>query len=315
MSAVLRADINDYLAYLKAERGLATNTVLAYRRDLRRFADWAEGRLADHLAPTLRELAGYLGFLADEGLAPVSAARHLAALRGFYRFLKLEEKADAAAVRLLGSPKLWRRLPTVLKPSDVTKLLSAPKPTDRFYLRDRAVLEALYATGCRATEVVTLKLIDLHLDAAFCRVTGKGNRQRVVPLGRPAVRAFREYLSSELPVSTSPGPSQSITARPDASGSSPGEFVFRSKSGRPLTRQWVWGLVRQCCRRVGLPTAVHPHTLRHSFATHLLTGGADLRAVQELLGHASVATTQHYTHVDASRLKALHKRFHPRAGS
>ncbi len=314
----LAADVRDYLTYLKAERGLAANTLLAYRRDLRRFADWADGRLADHLTPTLRELAGYVGFLSDDGLAPPSAARHLAALRGFYRFLKLEEKADAAAVRLVGSPKLWQRLPAVLKVADVTKLLSAPRPSDAFFLRDRAVLEVLYATGCRATEVVTLKLADLHLDAGFCRVTGKGNRQRVVPLGRPAVAALREYLAEQASGVRRPGAETAVSAAPGVAPPptcSPLDPVFRSKSGRPLSRYWVWELVRKCCRRAGLPVAVHPHTLRHSFATHLLTGGADLRAVQELLGHASVVSTQHYTHVDASRLKAMHKRFHPRAGA
>jgi integrase/recombinase XerD len=288
----LRSDIRDYLTYLTAERGLSANTLAAYRRDLGRFADWAESVQLNHLGPSLRDLARYLGAMADAGLAPVSSARNLAALRGFYRFLKLEEKADAAAVRLVQSPKLWQRLPAVLKPADVTKLLNAPRPTDAFFVRNRAVLEVLYATGCRATEVVTLTWADVYLDAGFCRVTGKGDKQRVVPLGRPAVAALRAYRA---------GPGQ------PADG-----LVFRSKSGRPLDRQWVWELVRKCCRRVGLPDAVHPHTLRHSFATHLLTGGADLRAVQELLGHASVATTQHYTHVDASRLKALHQRFHPR---
>ncbi len=292
MSAELRSDVLAFQSYLTAERGLAANTVLAYGRDLARFADWAETvRLDNYLKPTLRDLGRYLAFLSDENLAAPSVARHLAALRMFYRFLRLEERADPAAVELLGSPKLWQRVPHVLPPAGVDKLLAAPQPGDRFFLRDRAILETLYATGCRASEMVGLKAEDVYLDAAFCKVTGKGNKQRVVPLGRPAVAALRAYLGE----SSDPGP------------------VFRSKSGRPLSRLMIWKLVRKYCRRAGLPDAVHPHTLRHSFATHLLSGGADLRAVQELLGHAGIQTTQHYTHVDRARLKAIHQKFHPRA--
>ncbi len=292
--AELQSDIGAFRHYLQSERGMADNTVQAYGRDLDRFATWtALVRFEDYTKPTLNHLARYLAFLHDEKLAPPSVARHLVALKMFYRFLRLEERADAAAVDLLGSPKLWQRIPQVLSPEAVDELLRAPQPGDRFYLRDRAMLETLYATGCRASEVVGLKAADLYLDAGFCKCLGKGNKQRVVPLGRPAIAALREYLA-------------------ESRGGAEGVNVFLSKTGRPLTRIHLWALVKKYCRRAGLPSTTSPHTLRHSFATHLLAGGADLRTVQELLGHASITTTQHYTHVDRDRLKAMHKQFHPR---
>lgn len=294
--AELQSDIGAFRHYLQSERGMADNTVQAYGRDLERFANWgATVRYSNYSKPTLKDLARYLAFLHDEKLAPPSIARHLVSLKMFYRFLKMEERADAAAVDLLGSPKLWERIPQVLPPDSVDLLLNAPQPGDRFYYRDRAILETLYATGCRASEVVGLKLADLYLDSAFCKCHGKGSKQRVVPLGRPAISALRDYLA-ESPEAAKRGRT----------------FVFVSKSGRPLTRIFLWALVKKYCKRAGLPATTSPHTLRHSFATHVLAGGADLRTVQELLGHASIQTTQHYTHVDRDRLKAMHKQFHPR---
>ena len=294
--AELNSDIAAFRHYLQSERGMADNTVQAYGRDLDRFAKWCASVNYDkHTTPTLRDLASYLAFLHDEQLAPPSIARHLVTLKMFYRFLRLEERANASAVDLLGSPKLWERIPQVLSPTAVEDLLNSPQPGDRFYLRDRALLETLYATGCRASEVVGLKTDDVYLDSAFCRCTGKGSKQRVVPLGRPAVEALRNYLAVKM----------------EAKGANHGAHVFTSKSGRPLTRILLWCLVKKYCKRAGLPQSVSPHTLRHSFATHLLAGGADLRTVQELLGHSSIQTTQHYTHVDRDRLKAIHRQFHP----
>lgn len=293
----LQSDLGAFRHYLRAERGMADNTVQAYGRDLDRFAKWcALVRYGDYTTPTLKDLARYLAFLHDERLAVPSIARHLVSLKMFYRFLKLEEKADAAAVDLLASPKLWERIPSVLPPTAVDELLKAPQAGDRFFLRDRALLETLYATGCRASEVVGLKMQDVYLDAAFLKCFGKGSKQRVVPLGRPAIAALRAYLADGRTAKPSDGP----------------EHVFVSKSGRPLDRIFLWALVKKYCKRAGLPATTSPHTLRHSFATHVLAGGADLRSVQEMLGHASISTTQHYTHVDRDRLKAIHKQFHPR---
>ena len=314
----LHADLADFHSYLRSERGLSDNTVQAYGRDLDRFANWCGlVRHANYTAPSLKDLGRYLSFLHDEELAPPSVARHLVALKMFYRFLRIEERADAAAVDLLGSPKLWERIPQVLSPAAVEELLKAPEAGDRFYLRDRALLETLYATGCRASEVVGLKLADVYLDSGFCRCFGKGSKQRVVPLGRPCIEAIRAYLAERSQVIKSS--SHQVTSRGGRSSDLRREDVktcdtaclFVSKSGRSLTRIFLWALVKKYCKRAGLPHTVSPHTLRHSFATHMLSGGADLRTVQELLGHASIQTTQHYTHVDRDRLKAIHRQFHP----
>lgn len=291
-AAALQADIAAFRAYLAGERGLSDHTVQAYGRDLNRFSEWiAQVRLRDHTKPTLSDLSRYVAFLHDEQLAAPSIGRHIVSLRSFYRFLKLDERAPATAVDLLGSPKLWQRIPTVLNAKQINSLLNAPMAGDRFFLRDRALLETLYATGCRASEVCSLKVADCYLDSSFLRCRGKGNKQRVVPLGQPAIVALRSYLAERKHES---------------------ELVFSSKAGRPLTRIVLWKIVKKYGRRAGLSSEISPHSLRHSFATHLLAGGADLRAIQEMLGHASIATTQNYTHVDKDRLKAIHRKFHPR---
>jgi integrase/recombinase XerD len=295
----LADDLQAFRHFIQSERGLATNTLLAYGRDLNRFSGWVSGGgLTDYLHPTLRDLSHYLDFLKEEKLAPASMARHLVALKVFYRFLRLEERTAQGTVDLLGSPSLWTRIPQVLSPEQVTKLLEAPQPTDRYQLRDRAILETLYAAGCRASEVVGLTMADLHLDPGFCKCQGKGGKQRIVPLGRPAVNALRAYIDGLRP--------KLVATQPTASR------VFVSRGGKPLAREMLWVLVKKYVRRAGLHAKVSPHTLRHSFATHLLAGGADLRTVQELLGHASIQTTQRYTHVDRDRLREIHRKFHPR---
>jgi integrase/recombinase XerD len=297
--ALLSADLVAFRDYLAAERGLAKNTVLAYQHDLQRFELWIQnGGLPNYLSPTVRELTHYLAHLREEGLAPPSIARNLIATKMFYRFLQLEERVDKNTVELLSSPKLWQRIPQVLSPESVEKLLNAPRNEDRFYLRDRALLETLYATGSRASEVVNLQTADVHLESCFCKCTGKGSKQRIIPLGAPAVSSLKIYLQDLRPLLTQ--------------GNKENPWVFVSKGGRRLTREMLWILVKKYVRRAGLNSKVSPHTLRHSFATHLLAGGADLRTVQELLGHANIRTTQHYTHVDRSRLQAIHRKFHPR---
>jgi len=297
--SALHEDITAFRHYLQSERGMAVNTLLAYGRDLDRFGLWvAGGAMSSYLKPSLREFTNYLACLREEGLAPRSVARHLVALKMFYRFLRLEERIGDSTVELLASPTLWERIPQVLSPESVNKLLDAPMPLDRFYLRDRALLETLYATGARASEVVGLRIEDLYLDAGFLKCFGKGNKQRVVPLGRPAVNAIRTYKEDLRP--------RLIAGNAEA------PWVFVSRGGKPLSREMLWVLVKNYVRRAGINGKVSPHTLRHSFATHLLMGGADLRTVQELLGHSSIRTTQHYTHVDRERLKAIHRQFHPR---
>ncbi len=298
-NAALRHDLAAFRHYLQSERGMSANTVLAYGRDLERFAAWAEetGR-RDHLELSLADWSSHVRALRDEQLAPPSIARHLVALKMFYRFLRLEGRVQQATVDLLSAPALWERIPHVLSPDSVERLLQAPKTEDRFGLRDRALLETLYATGARATEVVQLRMENLYLDHGFCRCFGKGNKQRIVPLGKPAIAALKSYLGDLRPKLTE--------RQPDA------PWVFLSRAAKPLTREMLWVLVKKYVQRAGITGKVSPHTLRHSFATHLLEGGADLRTVQELLGHANIRTTQLYTHVDRARLKAIHRKFHPR---
>lgn len=287
-----------FLEYAESECRLSGNTVAAYQRDLAKFTTWLNGRSLTGLA--IRDLADYVAWLHGKKLAPASVARHIVSLKVFFRYLQLEAVLKDNLAELLGSQKLWQRVPQVLAPETVDRLLAAPRPRDRLWRRDRALLEMLYATGCRASEVANLKLNDLQLSEGYCRCRGKGDKERVVPLGRRAVEAVRAYLAEER---------KEIV---EATGRSTA-WLFLTRRGLRLRRERIWEMVKVYAVRAGAPSSMGPHTLRHSFATHLLAGGADLRQVQEMLGHASIATTQIYTHVDHSRLKKVHRQFHPRA--
>ncbi len=286
------------LDYLRSECHLAENSLDAYRRDLKRFCQWLSGRAMVKLS--VADLSDYMAWLKDQKLAPPSIARHIVSLKIFYRYLQLEGIAQDNPAELLGTQKMWERMPEVLSPGMVQKLLEAPQPYDPFFRRDRAMLELLYATGCRASEVSNLPVRDLHLVERYCLARGKGSKERLVPLGDAAVSAIESYLSQER---------GSLAQR---AGGSPA-WLLLSRGGRRLRREAIWELVKRYAKRSGVPETISPHTLRHSFATHLLSGGVDLRQVQELLGHASIATTQIYTHVDPTRLKKVHRQFHPRA--
>ena len=290
--------IDAFADYLRRECGLSGNTVDAYRRDMTRFFAWCGRRQVRRLQ--IADLADYVAWLHDQSLAPASIARHIVSLRMYYRFLQLEGLVRDNPAEWLGSQKLWERIPHVIPPRRIDAFLRAPGRDDPYALRDRALLELLYATGCRASEVSHLELRDMHFESSYCRCLGKGNKERIVPLGRAAREAVEAYLKRERPA---------LAQR----AAKPPPWLLLSRRGRRLRREAIWELVTKYARRAGLPD-VTPHTLRHSFATHLLAGGADLRQVQELLGHASIATTQIYTHVDASRLKEIHRRFHPRGG-
>jgi integrase/recombinase XerD len=289
-----------FVDYLRSECHLAENSVLAYQRDVRRFHQWLAG--AELQIPTLsiRELSDFVGWLHQLKLAPASIARHIVAVRMFFRYLQLEGILRENLAELLGSQKLWERIPEVLSPTMVQRFLESPRPRDTYWRRDRALLELLYATGCRASELSNLRCRDLHLNEGYCLCHGKGGKQRLTPLGRAAREAVEDYLQNE----------RSTLAE---SATSPPEWLLLSRRGRRLRREAIWELVKKYARRAGIPASISPHSLRHSFATHLLAGGADLRQVQEMLGHASIQTTQIYTHVDQSRLKRVHQAFHPRA--
>jgi len=220
-------------------------------------------------------------------------------LKVFFRYLQLEGVVTDNLAELLGSQKLWQRVPKVLSPQQVNRLFEAPGRGDPYWRRDRALFELLYATGCRASELSHLKLCDLHLDEGYCICRGKGDKERLVPLGARAIEAVRAYLEHER---------GKLASKRGAAA----EWTLLSYRGRRLRRERIWELLKQYARRIGMPPEISPHTLRHCFATHMLAGGADLRQVQEMLGHASIATTQIYAHVDPTRLKAVHKKFHPR---
>jgi integrase/recombinase XerD len=293
-------DVAAFCHYLKAECGLADNTAISYRRDLARFARWLSESACTKLDDlTLTRLSGYLTFLSKEKLAAPSIARHIVSLKMFFRFLVLEGRIGESAAELLGTPSLWQRVPTVLSTEQIDRLLCAPGDKDKFAARDRAMLETLYATGCRVSEVASLQVTDLKLDFGFCQCTGKGDKQRIVPLGRKACQSLEGYLTGQRGELARRNPTV--------------PWVFLNRMGDRLTRVMIWILVKKYAARAGLPSRASPHTLRHSFATHMLTGGADLRLVQEMLGHSNIATTQLYTHVDRTRLRAIHKKFHPRA--
>lgn len=289
--------IESFVDYLRSECHLAENTVVAYHRDLKRFYVWLSGRRIPQL--TIQELADYAGWLNQKQLAPASVARHLASLRIFFRYLQLEGLLRDNLAELLGSQKLWERVPHVLSPAKVEKLLEAPLPGEPLWRRDRALLELLYATGCRASEISNLQMRQVHLEQAHCICRGKGDKERVVPLGRRAIQAVQDYLAHERPALV-----EGVSPEP--------QWLLVSRRGLRLRRERIWELFKRFAGRAGIDADMSPHTLRHSFATHLLSGGADLRQVQEMLGHASIATTQIYTHVDPARLKAVHKQFHPR---
>jgi integrase/recombinase XerD len=282
-----------------AECGVSANTLAAYRSDLVKFINWRRANAPGPLSGLeITKLTGYVEHLSARGLAPSSISRHLASLSTFYRFLIFDGRLDNNLAKLLIAPAVWDRLPTVLGPTGVDRLLTAPNPETRLGRRDRAALETLYATGCRASEVVSLRSRDIDLTSGIARCVGKGDKERIVPLGSRACAAIEDYLRA--------GRSALIAGRSDPL------VVFVSRSGKALSRIGLWHIVRTHAKAAGISADVSPHTLRHSFATHLLAGGADLRVVQEMLGHASIATTQIYTRVELSRLREVHARFHPR---
>lgn len=291
--------VEEFLETLRIERGASAHTVAAYRRDLTRFHRYFDQRGVSVERATPSDLSAYILDLRRHGLSPRSLARHLAALRGFYRHLRQRGQLGDDPTELLENPRPGRRLPRVLSSREAASLVEAPGGAGPQALRDRAILELLYATGMRASELVGLRLDGLDLRAGFVTPTGKGSRQRVVPLGSVAAKALRTYLAE--------------ARRNFVKGRDPGT-LFLGRQGRPLSRQALWALVQKYASVRGLRGRASPHALRHSFASHLLERGADLRAVQAMLGHADISTTQIYTHLPGEVIKQAYRRFHPRAG-
>lgn len=285
--------------YLGFEVGTSPHTIEGYSRDVRRLADYAVSRgvrTPDAVTATL--LREFVYHLKDLGLAPASIRRQISTVRTYYRFLIGEGHATHDPSDRLELPKGWRRLPDVLTHDEIDALLSAPNPDEPLAWRDRALLEIAYATGVRVSELVGLDVGDLWFDDALVRVMGKGSKERHIPIGRRALGAAALYVRE---------------IRPTLDQGKGAGRLFLNARGTPLTRVGAWGIIKRCAERAGIPKRVTPHVLRHTFATHLLEGGADLRAVQEMLGHADLSTTQIYTHVDREYLRTVHKKYHPRA--
>ena len=284
--------------YVTLEQGLSPRTVEAYQRDLARFAEYADAKgvhaPADITATLLRE---FVYHIKDLGLSPASIRRNVSALRTYFRFLIGDGLVASDPSERLETPKGWRTLPDVLTVDEVQRLLASPTLDDNLVFRDRALLELAYGAGLRVSEWITLGLRDLLLEDGLVRVFGKGSKERLVPIGRSAIAAVAVYIREQRP----------RLEKGEGKG-----MLFLNARGRPLTRMGAWKILRGHVERAAITKHVSPHTLRHSFATHLLEGGADLRAVQEMLGHADIATTQIYTHVDREYLRQVHRSYHPR---
>jgi integrase/recombinase XerD len=291
--------IERFVNYLRTECHLAENSVAAYSRDLDRFAIWIKARPITALK--IADLTDYVGWLGTQALASSSVSRHVVSTRMFFKFLQLEGAIVDNPAELLATQKIWQRVPHVLTVGAVDRFLKAPQSYDAYWLRDRAILELLYATGCRVSEVSRMLVANVRFNEGFCLCEGKGSKQRMVPLGKRAVEALDLYMRQSRPVLSKGRNLQEVP------------WLILSRSGRPLRREAIWELVKRYALRAGIDPDISPHTLRHSFATHLLAGGADLRQIQEMLGHASIQTTQIYTQVESSRLQRVHKQYHPRA--
>ena len=290
--------IDAFLDYLSVERGLSSNTITSYRGDLNSYLDFLAGFHIDAVSKTTKNnIIDFMLFQKDKGIGANSIARRLAAIKSFYRFLVRERLLKNDPTSLIDSPKLWKKIPETLSVNEVEALINQPELRRKQGIRDRAILETLYASGMRVSEAVNLKLDNVNLDIGFLRCIGKGNKERVIPLGRKATSSIKRYLE---------------VSRPNLLGKKESEFLFLSRFGKKISRQSFWKLIKKYALEAGIKKPMRPHILRHSFATHLLERGADLRSVQEMLGHANISTTQIYTHINKDRLKSIHRLYHPR---
>jgi integrase/recombinase XerD len=290
--------IDAFLNYLSVERGLAQNTIISYRRDLIFFSDFLKIHSSASIPRINKDdVVDFMMHQKEKGIGANSISRRLAAIKMFYRFMARERILKADPTVLVDSPKLWKKIPETISMNEAIALLEQPNSRDKQGIRDRAILETLYATGMRVSEAVNLKVSNVNLEIGFLRCIGKGNKERVIPVGKKAVASIKKYLES---------------SRPKFLNSKESEYLFLSRSGSKISRQSFWKLIKMYARLANIKKPIRPHTLRHSFATHLLERGADLRCVQEMLGHANISTTQIYTHINRDRLKSIHKMFHPR---
>lgn len=297
----MRFLLDQFMDYLTLERGLSANTRLGYGHDLSEFLAFLSRKGRAGIQEVVRrDILDFLMESKQKGLAAPSLARRLVAIKVFFRHLSREGLLAANVADAMDSPRLWKILPPTLTVEEVDRLLAAPDVSTPRGLRDRAILETFYATGLRVSELAGLALESLHFDAEYVRCVGKGDKERVVPIGRRAISAVQAWLERGRPAYA-------------AKGGGASRAVFLSRLGTPLSRVTLWRHIRAYARRAGIRKEISPHTLRHSFASHLLANGASLRVIQEMLGHADISTTQIYTHVDQSRLQSVHHQYHPRA--
>lgn len=290
--------IDQFIYFLEVERGVSPNTICSYRRDLEKFSDHMRKLNKGISAISREDIVGFLMQLKDGGLSASTIARNLAALKTFWKFLVAEQVLRENTAAVVETPRTWKNIPDVLNGTEVEKLLEAPPGKGWVGVRDRAILELMYASGLRVSEVKDLKKVSVNLEAEFVKCSGKGGKERIVPLGRAAGKAIAKYLEN---------------ARGKLSAKTMDDHLFLSRLGRGLSRQSLWKMMQKYAKKAGIKKHITPHTLRHSFATHLLEGGADLRGVQEMLGHADISTTQVYTHISKEKLRKVHERYHPRA--
>lgn len=296
----MKNEIEDYLHFIIVEKGLAENTIISYRRDLDKYTKYliSVEQVTSIANVTRMMITNYLFILKGKGQARTTIARTIASIRSFHQFLVRERVTTKDPTLHIESPKPERRLPKVLTEKEVDALLLAPSTNSPFDLRNKAMLELLYATGMRVSELVSLKLADIHLTMGFVRCIGKGNKERIIPIGKLASEAIENYLAN---------------SRANLKKKKQHDFLFVNHHGESLSRQGLWKILKSVSKQAKIEKKLTPHTLRHSFATHLLENGADLRAVQEMLGHADISTTQIYTHITKKRLKDVYAHFHPRA--
>lgn len=294
----MRNIYEEFLTYLSAEKGLAKNTIESYGRDIEKFIGFLERHgFTSFKEASRKDIVDFMMALKKDGLSAPSISRNMVSIKLIFRFMLRERLISDDVTSALESPRLWKTLPDTLSEDEVAKIINAPDVRTKEGLRDKAILELLYASGLRVSELVDLKVNDVNLDIGFLKCLGKGSKERIVPVGSKAVKYVKEYLEKVRPELRK----NLITAN-----------LFLTRLGGKFTRQSVWNLIKGHTEAAGIKKNVTPHTLRHSFATHLLSHGAELRMVQEMLGHADISTTQIYTHVDKERLKSIHKQFHPR---
>ena len=285
--------------YISVERGLSKNTLLAYRRDLTKYIDYLSQKNIKTASRVSREhVSGFMFDLKKHDMSPTTICRNLAAIKMFHRFLVRENLAKEDPTTLVDTPKLWMRIPSVLTQAEIESMIAAASGKNIRQIRDQAILEIFYASGLRVSELSDLKTTSINYEVGFVRAVGKGSKERIIPLGKKAREALQKYL---------------LKARPQLLKNQANDVLFLSRLGKKISRQSLWAVIKFYAKKANIKKTIKPHTLRHTFATHLLEHGADLRSVQEMLGHSDISTTQIYTHVDKEHLKKVHKQFHPRS--